>query len=93
MVLLDNQPTVSLNQKTITQKNGVVLEDGRIIPAKDVKIGDRIVQHDGKIDAVTEITVDSAPRSIYKVLLDGEGGYVANDLRVEDAAAIETQAK
>lgn len=93
VVVIDNQPTVSLNQKTVTQKNRVVLENGRIIPAKDVKIGDRIVQHDGKIDVVTEITIDSAPRSIYKVLLDGEGGYVANDLRVEDASAIELQSK
>ena len=77
------QQIVKINDLRITLKHKIVLASGRSIPAKDVKVGDKILRGDGSIEEVTKIDTKQAPITVYNLVLEDENdGYIANNMRV-----------
>ena len=82
LMTTENQKTIALNDLKITALHKVVLESGRAVAAKDIKIGDKVLQADGKVITITKIEKDSTPITVYNLGLDGADGYIAGGLRV-----------
>lgn len=86
MITGDQQP-IALNDLKITGIHKVILEGGKLIEAKEVKIGDKIVKADGTLLEVTKITKDLKPVTVYNLDVEGFDGYIAGGLRVMDYPA------
>ncbi len=81
--------TFELNDLKITAAHKVVLEDGKLMPARSVKIGDKILKEDGTVITVTKITETKTPQSVFNMDVEDADGYIAGGLRVEDFPAPE----
>jgi hypothetical protein len=76
--------TIALNDLKITDVHKVILEGGKRVEAKDVKIGDKIIDKDGKVIVVEKITKNLTPITVYNLDVEGADGYIAGGLRVMD---------
>jgi len=77
------QRIVQINNLKITPLHKIVLANGRAIMAKDVKVGDHILNESGLSEEVTTVNTKLAPITVYNLVLDNKSdGYVAGGLRV-----------
>jgi hypothetical protein len=83
MITADKQ-VISLNDLKITSIHKVILDGGKVVEAKDVKIGDKIIGADGKVVEVKKITENTTPVTVYNIDVDGADGYIAGGVRVLD---------
>lgn len=84
VMITGEKQVISLNDLKITSVHKVILEGGKIVEAKDVKIGDKILKADGKVMEVKEITENTTPVTVYNIDVEGADGYIAGGLRVLD---------
>ena len=91
-MITGEQQVIALNDLQITAIHKVVLEGGKVLEAKDVKVGDKVVKADGGIMGVTKITQNLKPITVYNLDIEGADGYVAGGLRVMDYPAPATAA-
>jgi hypothetical protein len=87
ILVTGEKTTIALNDLKITAVHKVILENGKRVEAKDVKIGDKIVAADGKVIVVDKITKDTTPVTVYNLDVEGADGYIAGGLRVLDYPA------
>jgi hypothetical protein len=78
-----NQKILRINGLGITPLHKVVLANGRAVMAKDVKVGDQILNANGSITTVSTVEDNLKPITVYNLVLEsGSDGYIANDMRV-----------
>ena len=78
----EKQQLIQINDLKITPLHKVVLANGRAVMARDVKVGDKILQAGGAFEEVTKIDTKLAPVTVYNLSLDNADGYIAGGMRV-----------
>lgn len=84
VMITGEKQVLKLNDLKITSVHKVILEGGKVVEAKSVKIGDKIIGADGKVIVVKEITENKTPVTVYNLDVEGADGYIAGGLRVLD---------
>ncbi len=84
VMITGEKEVISLNDLKITSVHKVILEGGKVVEAKSVKIGDKVLKADGSIETIKEITENTTPVTVYNMDVEGLDGYIAGGLRVLD---------
>ena len=84
VMITGEKEVISLNDLKITSVHKVILEGGKVVEAKSVKIGDKVIKADGKVETIKEITENKTPVTVYNMDVEGMDGYIAGGLRVLD---------
>jgi Pretoxin HINT domain len=84
VMITGEKEVISLNDLKITSVHKVILEGGKVVEAKAVKIGDKVVKADGTLETIKEITENTTPVTVYNMDVEGADGYIAGGLRVLD---------
>lgn len=84
VMITGEKEVISLNDLKITSVHKVILEGGKVVEAKNVKIGDKIIKADGSVTTIKEITENTTPVTVYNMDVEGADGYIAGGLRVLD---------
>jgi hypothetical protein len=78
-----NQEILKIGDLKITPQHKVVLASGRAVMARELRVGDKILEADGLIVTVDKVEADLQPINVYNLVLEkGADGYIANGLRV-----------
>jgi hypothetical protein len=89
VMITGEQVMIGLNDLKLTANHKVVMEDGRLLAAKSVKVGQKIVKGNGELMEVMKITENLNPDTVYNMDVEGADGYIAGGLRVMDFPAPE----
>ncbi|NDE90904.1 MAG: hypothetical protein EB059_07190 [Alphaproteobacteria bacterium] len=87
VMITGEQKIIALNDLKITSVHKVIMADGKKVMAKDIKIGDKILDAKNAIMTVNKITTDLNPTTVYNLDVEGADGYIAGGLKVMDYPA------
>ncbi len=76
------QKLVHINDLKITPLHKIVLESGRAVMAKEIKVGDRILKANGLVEEVMKVDMDNPPTTVHNLSLVNADGYIAGGVRV-----------
>lgn len=87
VMITGEQKVLALNDLKITSVHKVIMADGKMVMAKDIKIGDKILNAKNEVITVNKITTNLDPITVYNLDVDGADGYIAGGLKVMDYPA------
>ncbi|MBY0427763.1 MAG: hypothetical protein K2Q32_00915, partial [Alphaproteobacteria bacterium] len=87
VMITGEQKIIALNDLKITTVHKVITADGKKVMAKDIKVGDKILNAKNEVITVNKITTDLSPITVYNLDVEGADGYIAGGLKVMDYPA------
>ena len=82
MTITGDMEYMRINNLEITSAHPVLLSDGKLVRAGEIKVGDKLVKADGKIEEVKTIEPKAGKSTVYNLFLEGGDGFVADGIRV-----------
>ena len=87
VMITGEQKIIALNDLKITSVHKVIMANGKKVMAKDIKVGDKILDANNEVITVNKIATDLSPITVYNLDVEGADGYIAGGLKVMDYPA------
>lgn len=87
VMITGEQKIIALNDLKITSVHKVIMANGKKVMAKDIKVGDQILDAKNEVITVNKIVTDLSPITVYNLDVEGADGYIAGGLKVMDYPA------
>jgi hypothetical protein len=78
----EDMDTLKINDLKITGGHLLMTQNGKLIPANSVKVGDKLVGISGEIVSVKTIDPAKEKTKVYNLGLENADGYIADGIRV-----------